>query len=71
MNKEKFNMITEYFLQGKITITTYSMLIQTIERMHDLNKARQELENEIEKELERMQQGEFNHFYYNAHFITK
>lgn len=71
MNKENFNIITEYFLQGRITITTYRMLIETFERMHELKKEHQELDRVIELELERMQQGEFNHYYYNAHFITK
>jgi hypothetical protein len=47
------------------------MLIETFERMHELKKEHQELERVIEEELERMQQGEFNHYYYNAHFITK
>ena len=65
MNKENFNTITEYFLQGRISITTYRMLIETFERMHELKKEHQELEHAIEEELERMQQGEFNHYYYN------
>ncbi len=63
MNKKNFNIITDYFIQGRISITTYRMLIETFERMHELKNEHQE--------LERMQQGEFNHYYYNAHFITK
>ena len=47
------------------------MLIETFERMHELKNEHQELERAIEEELERMHQGEFNHYYYNAHFITK
>ena len=70
MNKENFNTITEYFLQGRISITTYRMFIETFEAIHKLKKERQALERLIEDEIERMQKGEFNHYYFskNAHF---
>lgn len=71
MNKENFNLITEYFIQGQITITTYRMLIETFERVHKLKAERVKLERLIEEEIERMKQGQFNQYFYNAHFITK
>jgi hypothetical protein len=62
MNKEFFNEIGEYLLQGKITITTYRMLIETFERMNQLTKEHKDLEQSIIDELIRMEQGEFNHY---------
>jgi hypothetical protein len=69
MNRIHFDQINEYLAQGQITITTYRMFIETFETIHKLKKERQALEQHIEDELERMQQGEFNHYYFkNAHF---
>lgn len=70
MNKLHFDQINEYLAQGQITITTYRMFIETFEAIHKLKKERQALERLIEDELERMQKGEFNHYYFskNAHF---
>lgn len=62
MNKEYFNEISEYLLQGKITLTTYRMLIETFERMQKLSQERTHLEQLIIDELVRMEQGEFNHY---------
>ena len=62
MNKEYFQEINEYLLQGKITLTTYRMLIETFERMHQLSQERTHLEQSIIDELVRMEQREFNHY---------
>jgi len=62
MNKEYFKEINEYLLQGRITITTYRMLIETFERIHQLSQEQKHLEQSILDELIRMEQGEFNHY---------
>ena len=62
MNKEIFNEVSEYLLQGKITITTYRLIIETFERMHQLTQEHKLLEQSILDELVRMEQGEFNHY---------
>jgi nucleoside-triphosphatase THEP1 len=68
MNEEYFKEINEYLLQKKITITTYRMLIETFERMQLLKIEHKELEEIIIEELGRMEQGEFNHYYFkNTH----
>jgi deoxyribodipyrimidine photolyase len=64
MNKEYFSEISQYLLQGKISITTYRMLIETFERMHQLKQEHKHLEQSIIDELIRMEQGEFNHYHY-------
>lgn len=65
MNKEIFSEISEYLLQGKITITTYRLIIETFERMHQLTQEYKLLEQSIQDELVRMEQGEFNHYKIN------
>lgn len=62
MNKEYFKEISEYLLQGKITLTTYRMLIETFEKMQQLSQERTHLEQLIIDELVRMEQGEFNQY---------
>jgi hypothetical protein len=62
MNKEHYKEISEYLLQGKITITTYRLIIETFERMHQLTQEHKLLEQSIIDELIRMEQGEFNHY---------
>jgi len=65
MNKEHYREISEYLLQGKITITTYRLIIETFERMHQLTQEHKFLEQSIIDELIRMEQGEFNHYNIN------
>jgi len=65
MNKEIFSEVSEYLLQGKITITTYRLIIETFERMHHLTQEHKLLEQSIIDELIRMEQGEFNHYNIN------
>jgi hypothetical protein len=65
MNKEIFSEVSEYLLQGKITITTYRLIIETFERMHHLTQEHKLLEQSILDELVRMEQGEFNHYNIN------
>ena len=62
MNKENFKEISEYLLQGKITLTTYRMFIETFEKMQQLSQERTHLEQLIIDELVRMEQGEFNQY---------
>ena len=62
MNKEYFKEISEYLLQGKITLTTYRMLIETFEKMQQLSQERTRLEQLIINELVRMEQGQFNQY---------
>jgi len=65
MNKEIFSEVGEYLLKGKITITTYRLIIETFERMHQLTQDHKLLEQSILDELVRMEQGEFNHYNIN------
>ncbi len=62
MNKENFKEISEYLLQGKITLTTYRMFIETFEKMQQLSQERTRLEQLIINELVRMEQGQFNQY---------
>jgi predicted DNA-binding protein len=65
VNKENFEEMHQYLLDGKITLTTYRMLVETFERMHELKKEHSKLEQSIIEELEKMELGEFNHYYFN------
>jgi hypothetical protein len=72
MNNKDLQEVTEYLLQGKITITTYRLMIETFERMCLLKQEHKVLEQLIQDELIRMEQGVFNQYHLNnVHKETK
>ncbi len=62
MNKEIFIELNQYLLDGKMTIKTYRMIVESLERIHNLIKEQKDLEQSIQDELIRMEQGEFNQY---------
>ena len=49
MNNKDLQEVTEYLLQGKITITTYRLMIETFERMYLLKQEHKLLEQLIQE----------------------
>lgn len=62
MNKDVFIELNQYLLDGRMSLKTYRLIIESLERIQSLIKEQRDLEQAIQDELIRMEQGEFNQF---------